>query len=78
MVESPPAVQETVVPSLGREDPPEEPFLAVLPGEPHGQRSLVGCKETGMTERTAERRTHWGIQDSRDAQGSRPVWPGPP
>ena len=30
----------------------------------------MGCKELGTTECTAERRTHQGIQDSRDAQGS--------
>ena len=40
-----PAVQETQVRSLGWEDPWRrkcQPTPVVLPGEPHGQRSLVG------------------------------------
>ena len=48
------------VPSLGREDPLEEemaPTPVFLPGESHGQRSLVGysprgCKESDTTEHT--------------------------
>ena len=46
--------------SLGQEDPLEEgmaTYLVFLPGESHGQRSLVGCspesrKESDMTEAT--------------------------
>ena len=46
------------VQSLGREDPLEEGMAthsSILPGESHGQRSLVGyspqsCKESKMTE----------------------------
>ena len=59
MVRNPPAVQETPIPSLGREDPLEKgkavtPVL--LPGESHGQWSLTGyspwgCKESDTTER---------------------------
>ena len=58
MVKNPPAMQETWVQSLGntfwrREWQPTPVFL---PGESHGQRSLVGyspqsCKESDMTER---------------------------
>ena len=38
-------MQEMWVPSLGHEDPMEEGMAThstILPGEPHGQRSLVG------------------------------------
>ena len=45
MVKNLPAMQETQVPSLGREDPLEREWLPIpvfLPGESHGQRSLVG------------------------------------
>ena len=58
MVKNLPAMQETRVQSLGQEDPLEEawqPTPVFLPGEFHGQRSLVdynlwGCKESDMTE----------------------------
>ena len=43
-------MQETQFPSLGQEDPLEEewqPTPVSLPGEPHGQRSLVDYKSTG-------------------------------
>jgi len=52
-------MQETRVPSLGQEDPLEKgisyPTPVLLPGEFHGQRSLVGysswgCKESDTTE----------------------------
>ena len=57
-----PAMQELPeigVQSLGREDPLEkglQPTATFLPGESHGQTSLVGyspwgCKESYMTER---------------------------
>ena len=53
-----PAVQKTRVRSLGWEDPLEKDMattIVFLPGESHGQRSLVGCslwgcKELGMIE----------------------------
>ena len=41
--------------SLGGEDPLEEGMAAhcsVLPGESHGQRSLVGCRPRGLKSRT--------------------------
>ena len=52
------AMQETQVQSLGQEDPLEKEWLSTpvfLPGEFHGQRSLVGyspwgCKESDTTE----------------------------
>ena len=57
--ESSPAMQETGVQSLGQEDPLEKRMAthsSILPGEFHGQWSLVGyCswdrKESDMTER---------------------------
>ena len=53
-----PAMRETWVRSLGREDPLEkewQPIPVLLPGKFHGWRSLVGyspwdCKELDMTE----------------------------
>ena len=58
MVKNLPAMQETWVRSLDQEDPLEkewQPTLLFLPGEFHGQRSLVdysprGCKESEMNE----------------------------
>ena len=57
-VKNPPAMQETQVQSLGREIPwrrKQQPTPVFLPGQSHGQRSLVGYspwgrKETDMTE----------------------------
>ena len=69
-VKNPPATQETQIRSLGQEDPLEKGMAThfsmlwrrkwqntpvSLPGEFHGQRSLVGCspwghKELDMTE----------------------------
>ena len=48
-----PAVQETRVPSLGQEDPPEKGMATTpifLPGESHGQRSMVGYSSWGHNE----------------------------
>ena len=41
----PPAMQQTRLRSLGREDPLEEGMATpvLLPGESHGRRSLAGC-----------------------------------
>ena len=58
LVKNPPAMQETQVQALGREDPLELGMAihsSILPGESHGQRSLAGyspwaCKESGTTE----------------------------
>ena len=58
MVKSLPAVQETGIQSLGQEDPWRRerlPTPVFLPGESHGQGSLVGyspwgCKELDMIE----------------------------
>ena len=53
-----PAMQETQVQSVGSEDPLEKEMATTpvfLPGQFHGQRSLVGyspwsCKESDTTE----------------------------
>ena len=64
MVKNPPAVHETRVRSLGREDPLEKgkaglSTSVLLPGESHGQRSLVGYSPWGRQELdTTERLTH--------------------
>ena len=57
MVKNLPAMWDTQFQSPGQEDPMEkgmQPLLVFLPGEFHGQRSLVyspqGCKESDMTE----------------------------
>ena len=58
MVKNPPAMQEIQVWSLGLEDPLKREWLptpVLLPGEFHGQNSLVnysprGHKELGMAE----------------------------
>ena len=47
------AMRETWAPSLGREDPLEEEMAThsvFLPGESHGQRSLVGYSPWGHKE----------------------------
>ena len=53
MVKNLPAMQETQVQSLDREDPLEKgmvPTPVFLPGESHGQRSLAGYSPWGRTE----------------------------
>ena len=60
LVKTLPAAQETWVPSLDQEDPLEKGMAntpVFLPGQSHGQRSLVGynlwgCKEMDTTEHT--------------------------
>ena len=52
-VQNLPAMWETWVRPLGRVDPLEEgmaPTPVFLPGESHGQRSLVGYSSSGCTE----------------------------
>lgn len=46
-------MQETLVPSLSKEDPLEKKTATpsvFLPGESHGQRNLVGCNPRGHKE----------------------------
>ena len=52
-VKNPPAMQETWVQSLGREDPLEEEMVTTpvfLSGESHGQKSVVGYSPWGYKE----------------------------
>ena len=61
MVKKPPAKQETWVPSLGREDPLEKEMATTpvfLPGESHGQRSLVGYSPWGLEESDMTKHAH--------------------
>jgi len=56
MVKNLPAVQKTQIRYLGREDPLEKgrlPTPVFLPGEFHGQRSLVACSPQGQKESDA-------------------------
>ena len=53
MVKSPPATPETRARLLGQEDPLEKditPTPVLLPGNSHGQRSLVGYRPWGHKE----------------------------
>ena len=53
MVKNLPAMQETGVQSLGREDPLEKEMMthsSILARESCGQRSLVGCSSSGHKE----------------------------
>ena len=53
MVKNLPAMQEMPVHSLGQEDPLEKGMAthsSILPGESHGQRSLVGYSSWGPKE----------------------------
>ena len=53
LVKNLPAIQETRVQSLGSEDPLEKGMAThpiFLPGESHGQRSLVGYSPQGLKE----------------------------
>ena len=67
LVENLPAMQETLVWSLGGEEPLQKematPIPVFLPGECHGQRRLVGycprgCKESDTTEWLAHTHTY--------------------
>ena len=54
MVKNMPAMQETLVQSMGLEDPLEKRMATppvLLPEEPHGQRSLVGYRPEDRTVR---------------------------
>ena len=63
MVKNLPVMQKTQVQSLGQEDPWRrewQPAPVFLPGESHGQRSLVGyrpgsCKESDVIEQLSTR-----------------------
>ena len=57
-----PAMQETLVQSLGQEDPLEKELAthsSSLPGESHGWRSLVGYSPWGRKETDTTERLHF-------------------
>ena len=63
MVKNPPVMQETWARSLGWEDPLEEGMgthSSFLPGESHGQGSLVGCSPWGHKELDTTQHTQLG------------------
>ena len=65
LVENPPAMQETPVQSLGREDPPEKGMAtnsSILPREFHGQRNLAGYSPWGPKESDTTERLNWTEQ----------------
>ena len=68
VVKNPPAMWETWVWSLGREDPLEEAMAThsvFWPGESHGQRSLVPCSPWGHKESDRTER----LSTARDSSG---------
>ena len=84
MVKNLPAMQETWVWSLGWEDPLEkkwQPTPIFLPGEFHGQRSLVGYSSWGLKELdTTERLTHTHqhqILNAENTVAQFPSWGAP-
>ena len=65
LVKNPPAMQETWVQSPGQEDPLEkgtQPIPVFLPGEFHGQRSLVSYSPWGHNESDTTKRTTLGTR----------------
>ena len=79
MVKRLPAMWETRVRSLGWEDLLEkerQPTPVLLPGESHGQRSLVGysprgCKESDTTERHNQDLHSWGACNPEMLSGTK-------
>ena len=68
MVKNLPAVQEIRVRFLGQKDPLMKGMATHLPGEPHGQRSLMGYSPWGRKESDVTKRltlSHPPIADSR-------------
>ena len=68
VVKNPPAMWDTWVWSLGREDPLEEAMAThsvFWPGESHGQRSLVPCSPWGHKESDRTER----LSTARDSSG---------
>ena len=62
MVKRLPAMRETQVQSLGREDLLEKEMATtpvLLPGKSHGQRSLVGYSSWGRKELDTTERLHF-------------------
>ena len=74
LVKNPPAMWETWVHSLDWEDPLEDGMAThsrVLPGESHGQRSLVGYSPWGCKELDSTERLHFPVLLAGKLQGQR-------
>ena len=68
---NPPAMQEMQVRSLGQEDPLEEGKATdsnILPGESHGERSLVRCSPWGHKESDTTVATEQALKELTDQQ----------
>ena len=73
MVKNLPAIQETRVQSLGREDLLRrkwQPTPVFLPGKSHGWRSLVGCSPWGRTQLDTTERLHFHFSLSCIGEGN--------
>ena len=79
MVKNLPAMQETGIQSLGQEDALEKEMAihsSILPGEFHGQSSLVGYNQWGQHESdTTERLTHTDIKITNALKHIPDQWP---
>ena len=68
--------EEIPAPPPGQEDPLEEAWLsrpALLPGEPHGQRSLLGISPWGRKELDTTEATQHACRSNR-ATAANPAW----
>ena len=64
-------MQEIQVRSPGQEDPLEEgkaTVSSILPGESHGERSLVGCSPRGHKESDTTVATEQALKELTDQQ----------
>ena len=64
-------MQQIQVRSLGQEDPLEEgkaTVSSILPGESHGERSLVGCSPWGHKESDTTVATEQALKELTDQQ----------
>ena len=72
-VKNPPAVQETRVQSLGREDPWMRAWQltpAFWPGETNAQRSVAGCSPWGREESDMTEQLHFHFSLSCTGEGN--------
>ena len=68
-----PAMHETWIQSLCREDPLEKVWLptpVLLPGKSHGWRSLVGCSPWGQEESDTTEQLHFHFSLSCTGEGN--------
>ena len=73
MVKNLPAMQETQVQSLGREDLLEKEMAtqsSILPGKSHGQRRLAGYSPWGRKESDMTERLHFSLSCIGEGNGN--------